>query len=169
MLTCQCGLHANVPSRQNRGTFSFLRANVPINAPTCHKACQCFNLACQRAKKRANFSNIPLKKGKFYTLLLYKRFYIILDIIVTHVICVCIVYKNYIIFHLYTSCHVKEKCVEFFYFYYLLRFCFLVRNESIKRPFFLYVTNKGVFSNFPQLKQLNKIKNTCKYCDLLEL
>ena len=126
-----------------------------LGFPTCQKACQFFkHSSCE---------------GKFYTLLLYKRFYIILDIIVIHVICVCIVYENCIIFHLYTSCHIKEECVEFFYFYYLLRFCFLLRNESIKRPFFLYVTNKGVFSNFPQLKQVNKIRNTCKYCDLLEL
>ena len=44
VLTCQ--KHAN---------FLFLRANVPINVPTCQRAsvpkvCQFFNLACERAK-----------------------------------------------------------------------------------------------------------------------
>ena len=57
--TCQ---RACVPSCQNRASFSFLRANVPINVLTCHVACQFFNLACQRAKRRANFSDIPLTK-----------------------------------------------------------------------------------------------------------
>ena len=51
-----------VPTCQKRARFSFLRANVPENVPTCHKTCQCFNLACQRVKERANFSNIPITK-----------------------------------------------------------------------------------------------------------
>ena len=27
----------------------------------------------------------------------------------------------------------------------------------------------SVFLNFQQLKQLNKMKNTCEYCDILDL
>ena len=38
----------------------------------------------------------------------------------------------------------------------------------IKRPGFYTLQVTRVFSNFPQLKQPNKIKNTCEYCDLLE-
>ena len=47
-----------VPTCQKRANFSFLRANAPTCRETCQraKACQCFNLACQRAKKRAIFS-----------------------------------------------------------------------------------------------------------------
>ena len=123
---------AHVPMCQNRANFSFLRANVPINVPACQKAYQLFNLACQRAKWRANFSfwpaNVPKgvpifqtfllrnPNGNFYTLLLYKKFYIILDIIVIHMISICIVRKNCIILHFYISCHTKEKCAEFLFF-----------------------------------------------------
>ena len=52
---CQRGLRANVstcqPTYRKRANFSFLRASVP----KCHTTCQCINLACQRAKRRANF------------------------------------------------------------------------------------------------------------------
>ena len=63
-------------------------ANLPINLPTCHTACQCFNLACKRAKTRTNFSNIRFMKcyWKFSILFYYKKFYIILDIIIMHTI-----------------------------------------------------------------------------------
>ena len=127
VLKCQRSLRANVPACQNRANFSFLRANVPINVPTCHAACQCFNLASQRAKRHANFStsranvskDVPIfqtillrnAKGSFYTLLLYKKFYILLDIIVINIICVCILNKNCIKLHFYNSCYIKEKCV----------------------------------------------------------
>ena len=53
--------------------------------------------------------------------------------------------------------------------FYLLFFFPLVRNENIKRPGFYTLQVTRVFSNFPRLKQLNKIKDTCEYCDLLEL
>ena len=31
-------------------------------------------------------------------------------------ICICIVYKNCVILDIYTSFHIKEKCVEFLIF-----------------------------------------------------
>ena len=46
-------------------------------------------------------------------------------------------------------------------FCFLKLFCSLVKNGF----YTLLVTR--VFSNFPQLKQLNKIKNLREYCDLL--
>ena len=163
--TCQ---RACVPAR-----FTYQRACVPKacqvliltcqsakNVPTCHKACQCFNLSCQCAKRRANFStwrtNVPKSvpifqtfllrnaKGNFYTLLLYKKFYIILDIILIHIMCVCIVHINCIIL------------------YFLKLFCSLDGNGNIKTPGFYTLQVTRVFSNVPQLKQLNKIKNTCE-------
>ena len=89
---CQRGRHANVLACQ-RG----LHANAPI-------ACQLLVFTCQRAITRANFStwranvlkSVPIfqaflllnTKGNFYTLLLYKKFYIILDIILIHILCV---------------------------------------------------------------------------------
>ena len=116
---------------------------------TCHKAGQCFNLACQRAKRCATFStwraNVPKSvpvfqtfllrnaKGNFYTLLLYKKFYIILDIILIHIMCVCIVHINCIIL------------------YFLKLFCSLDRNGNIKALGF------------------HTLQVTREYCDLLEL
>ena len=136
---------------------------MPINLPTYHKAYQFFNLACQRAKQRANFStwraNVPKRvpifqtfllpnaKGNLYTLLLYKKFYIILDIKLISILCICIVHKNCIILHFYTSCHIKEKCVEFLLFE---TFYSLVGNENIKRHGFYTLQVTRVFSNFPQ-------------------
>ena len=95
------------------------RASKRVNVP---KLCQFFNLACQRGKRHANFlflrANVPKgvpifqtfflrnAKGNFFTLLFYKKFYIILDVIVIHMISICIVQ------HFYTSCHIKKKCAE---------------------------------------------------------
>ena len=129
LLACQRGLRANVP--ECRCVKNVLTSHFYV--PTCHKTCQFFNLACQRAKRRANFStgrvimpkSLPIAqtfllrnvKWNFYTLLLYEKFYFILDIIITQIMCICIVHKNCIILHLYTSwCHLKEKCVEFLLF-----------------------------------------------------
>ena len=164
VLACQGGLRANVPTCQHVKS----EPTSHFYVPTCQKMCQRFNLAFQRTKRRANFStsraNVPKSapiiqtfllqnaNGNVYTLLLYEKFYIILDIIFIHIMGICIVQINCIIL------------------YSLKLFCSLYRDENIKRPGFctsLQVTR--VFSNFRQLKQLNKIKNTCKYYDLLEL
>ena len=53
---------------------------------------------------------------------------------------------------------VLKKKVWNFCFFKL--FCSLVTNENIKRPGFYTLQVTSVFSNSPQLKQLNKIKNT---------
>ena len=74
--------------------------------------------------------------------------------------------KKFIILHFYTSSDIKEKRAEFLLFE---TFCSLVRNENIKRPGFYTLQVTRVFSNFPYLKQLNKIKNTCEYCHLFDL
>ena len=52
--TCQ---RACVPTCQKRANISFLRANVPINVPTC-------NAACQRTRRRANFSTCRTNVSK---------------------------------------------------------------------------------------------------------
>ena len=123
-------------------SFTCLRANVlkacKLLIFTCQRVNKCvnveygvpmFNLACQRAKRYANFLNIPLTKerlrGNLYTLLLYKKFYVTLDVIVIHIVCICIVHKNCIILHFYTSCLIKEKLLEFFFliFYFFALWC----------------------------------------------
>ena len=130
VFVCQRGLRTNVLKACQHLIFTYQRANTRVNMPT----------TCQRAKRRANFStwranvlrDAPIfqifllrnAKENYYTLLLYKIFYIILDIKVIH-ICICIVHKNCIIIHFYTSCHIKEKCVEFFFFL----FCSSVRTR----------------------------------------
>ena len=63
------------------------RANVSLSV--CQTACQCFSLGCQRARRRADFLNIPLNETIHYYI---KKFYIILGII-----CICIVHRNCII------------------------------------------------------------------------
>ena len=60
-----------------------------------------------------------------------------------------------------------KKSVQNFCFLEL--FCSLVKNENTKGPGFYTLLVTRVFSNFPGLKLLNKIKTTCEYCDLLEL
>ena len=115
--------------------FTCQRVNKRANVP---KVCKLFDLACQRAKSLTTFqlgvqttcqfsfccANVPKGmpnfqtfflrnvKGNFYTLLLYKKFYIILDIIVIHMICICFVYENCFILYFYTSSHIKERCAE---------------------------------------------------------
>ena len=75
---------------------------------------------------------------------------------------ICITHKICIILHV-----ILKKSVQNIGF--LKLFCSLVKNENTKRPGFYTLLVKRVFSNFPQLKQLNKIKNTCEYYDLLDL
>ena len=117
--------------------------SVPVfhfGVPTCQKACL--------ISKHPSYETI--RETSTYTSLLYKKFYIILDIIVIHMICICIVHKNCIILHFYTSCRIKEKCAEFLFF--LKLFCSLVKNKNTKRFGFYTLLVTRVFSNFPQLK-----------------
>ena len=126
--TCQ---RVCVPTYRKRANFSFLRASVP----KCHTTCQCINLACQRAKRRANF---PITKWNvkflYFFLLLCKKFYI----------CICIVHNNCIILHFYTSRHIKEKYVEFFFFSFWL-FSWEWKHEN---TWFLYITSNRGFRKF---------------------
>ena len=94
---------------------------------TCQRNCVpawfTYYSACLRAnvpKRVSIFQTFLLQdaKGNFYSLLLYKKLYILLDIIVIHIICISIVHKSCIILHFYTSCHIKENCVEFFFYYF---------------------------------------------------
>ena len=172
MTTCLRASVVYVPTCQKRANFSFLRVNVPINLPTCHTACQFFNLECQRAKRGANFSNIPLTKC--YILLSILFYYIKNSTLyLTSQLYISNVYVSYIktVSYFISMLHaILKENVSNFYFLLFFVFCSLVRNYNIKRPDFYTLQVTGVFSNFPQLKQLTKIKNTCmEYCDLLEL
>ena len=133
MPTCQCAnKRANVPMCQTCANYSTWRINIP-------KVCQFSNLTCERAKRRANFSfwhanlpnSVPVFLYSFYEILreisiLYyyiKKSYIILDIIIIHMICVCIVHKKCIILHSILQVILK-KGVRHFCF--LKVFCSLV-------------------------------------------
>ena len=106
-----CAMDACMPMR-----YMWQRTCVPVwftwqstCMPTC-QVCQVFIFRCQCATRHANFStwwaNVPKSipifqtfllwnaKGNFYTLLLYKTFYIILDIILIHIICIWILHTN---------------------------------------------------------------------------
>ena len=112
-----------------------------VDVPTCFrgkvpKACQIFifyvPFVIRRAIVLSRCANVPngvltfqtflsrIAKENFYTILLHKEFYISLDIIVIHIICICIINKNCLILYFYTSCHIKEKFVEFFLFSFSL-------------------------------------------------
>ena len=107
---------ASVAKFQKRAKFSFF---------TCH-------CVIRRAIVLSRCANVPngvltfqtflsrIAKENFYTILLHKEFYISLDIIVIHIICICIINKNCLILYFYTSCHIKEKFVEFFLFSFSL-------------------------------------------------
>ena len=58
-----------------------------------------------------------------------------------------------------------KKCVKFLFFETFQ----LLKNKNIKRPGFYTLPVTRVFLNFLQLKQLNEMKNTCEYCDIVEL
>ena len=106
LLACQHGLHTNVLAG-----LCGLRANLP-------KACQLLIFTCQRTKRCVNVStcctNVPKSmpifqtfllqntKGNFYSLLLYNKFYIILDIILVNIVRICIVHKNCVALYYYT-------------------------------------------------------------------
>ena len=125
-------LRSNMSKACRFSIFTCQHVSVPYGVPIC------FNLECQRAKWRANFSTwrANVRKGvpifqtflfemlkEIYILYYIKKFYILLDIIVINIICICIVNKTCIILHFYTSCYIKEKCVEIFF---LLYFSFLL-------------------------------------------
>ena len=134
--TCQ---RACIPTSQRRANVPCLRANGPWMCQRAYSV-PMFYSTCQRAKWRANFltwrANVPKRmptfqafllrnaRGNFCTLLLYKKFSIILDIIVIHIVCICNVHKHCIILHFYTSCHIKEKYVNLFFF--IIFFSFLL-------------------------------------------
>ena len=76
----------------------------------------------------------------------------------------CIINKIRIILHIYTSCDIKEKYMEFFYF---IMFSFLLFRHKIKykKTWFLDVTsNKG----FIELSTSKTIEQN-EYCELHEL
>ena len=121
--TCLRANVVYVPTWQKRVNFSFLCSNVSYGLPFF------FILACQRANKGAKFFRhfcyqVLRKISILYYYIKKSTFY---AISVIHIICICIVNKNCIIIYLYTACHIKEKCVEFFFFYSFI-FCALVIN-----------------------------------------
>ena len=114
--TCQ---RACVPKYQKRANFSFIRAKVIRRAIVL--------------SWRANVpKGVPIfllfflwnAKENFYILLLYKKFYILLDMVVTHMICICIVNKNCIILYFYTHVMLKKRVWNFSFF--IIFFSFLL-------------------------------------------
>ena len=105
VLACLC---ANVPKTYQLLIFMYKRAIQRANVSTGVPIFQTFLL-----------QNV---KGNFYTLLLYKKFYITLDIIVIHIMCICILHKNCIKLHFHTSCHITKKVWVFFCYFFSFLF-----------------------------------------------
>ena len=119
---------------QSRGNVSTWRTNVSNGVPIFW------------TKKNSSYEMI--KEISILFKLLCKKFYIILDVIVIHIICRCIVHRNCIILHFYTSCNIKGKCGKSFFCFVFVFFWFLLISLKwkYKKIWFLYVTsNKGFF------------------------
>ena len=157
-----------VPTYQKCVNFSFLCVNVPIKVPTCHTVCQCFKLACQGVKRRANFSthrvNVP-NVCQFFEYSSYEIFgeisilyYYIKDstlYLLVSYLSISYVYVNFIsILHF-----ILKKSVWNFSFLLFLLLRSLVRNENIKRPGCVTI-NKG-FLEFSTTKKTKQNKE-CK-------
>ena len=56
--------------------------------------------------------------------------------------------------YLYTACHIKEKCVEFFFYYFLL-FSYKLK---YKKTWFLYITSNKGFLEFSAAKTTKQNK-----------
>ena len=113
VLVFQRGLHANVPAWQraeSMQTFYFF-------VPTCHTACQCFNLVCEQAKRRVNFVTWRANVPKGVTIFKHPSFEMLREIFILY----C-----HIILYFYTPSLLKEKCEEFFFF--IVFFFFLILN-----------------------------------------
>ena len=71
----------HVRTCQKRANWSFLRAKVP-------KACQTFNLACQRSKRCADSFNYFSKELYFLIYLIYLYFKYIFYTLYKHIVCI---------------------------------------------------------------------------------
>ena len=101
-----------------------------------------------------------LRQISITALFLYKKFYIILDIIVISIICICIVHKKCIILHFYTSCDII--------LYYTILSTILYFDIILYYTYYSFLSTlqfTRVFSNLTQLKQPSKIMNMCEYCN----
>ena len=115
VLVCQRGLRGNVLQACQLLIFTCQCVEKCANGPY---GALMFQLGAQLCWKPCHFSNFSLTKceGKFvYFIILYKKFYILLDSIIIHIICIYIVHKNCMILHFYTSFYIKQKFVEFFF------------------------------------------------------
>ena len=117
--TCLLASVVYVPAWKKRVNFLFLHSNVSYRLPFFF-----FILACQRVNNGAKFFKhfcyqVLRKISILYYYIKNSTFY---SISVIHIICICIVNKNCIIIYLYTACHIKEKCLEFFFFSFFLFF-----------------------------------------------
>ena len=75
-----------------------------LSMPTCKKACNSFKHSYYKMVRKNSINN-----------LLYKKFHLILNIIVMHMVCTCVLHKNCIILHFYTSHYIIEKSVKFIF------------------------------------------------------
>ena len=144
--------------------------NVPMGLHVLPKACQLLIFTCQRANKLTNVStwclNVPndvpifqldmptcQKACQFFDFIIIEKFYIILDIIDMHIICIwCIVHKKCIRLHFYTSCYIKGKCVDFFVIvFFLFFFCFLFLFSRLGEDTLMRGLHCQIYSTFSKI------------------
>ena len=129
MPTCLCTSMVYVPTCECAKSMPTFHFYMPTYQKTCHKMCQYFNLACQYAKRHANFSTWHASVSIFKhssdemlreisILYYYIKSSTLYLISYLYISCVCIVHVNCIIL------------------YFLKLFCSLVKNRNIKIPGF---------------------------------
>ena len=112
-------LHASMvymSTCQKRASFSFLRANVAINVPTYYTACQCFNLACQRANDVPIFQlGVPTcqKACQFYR---HSSYEMLSEISILYYYI-----KNYTFYHILLHSTYPTFCHSYTYHMYMYR------------------------------------------------
>ena len=155
--TCQCSC---VPTCQERGIVSFLRANViydvpifQLGVPIWHTACLIYQLGLPMCQKHANFPIFLLQnaKGNFNTLFLHKNFtlYLISQVIYIYISYVYVLNIKIVLYFI-SILHVILKKSVWNYFFFIISFLLFSENLKYKKTWFLYVTsNKGFFEFSP--------------------
>ena len=141
------------------------------SVPTSHF----YVLACQSAMQRANaltwHANVPNGVPAFQTFLSRNGKWNFYTFLYYYIKKLTFVYVSYMIVALYfiSILHAILKKSMWNFSFFFFSFWLFSSKWKHRNTWFLNAKVTGVFANFPQIKYLKKIKNTCEYCDLFEL
>ena len=131
---------------QKCANFSFLRATKRANVPWGVSVIQHGVPTWQKEYKFFKQSSYEMLREISILCYYMKAFYIILDIIATHIICVYVWYIKIVLYFIPIFQVILKKSEEFFFLCFF-PFCSFIRNENIKRPGF-YTLKVGLSQIF---------------------